>query len=71
MTDESADPARDEETQRRLDALLARFPDRFSDDEIAKIRERVSHSVGLGAKLRTREVANGIGPWFDPRALPE
>jgi hypothetical protein len=61
----------DPEIQRRLDAIVGRFPDRFSPDQIEQIRDRVARSIGFGARLRQTQLANGTGPWFDPRAMTD
>ena len=62
---------RDQEIDRRLAAILTRFPDRFSDEQIAQIRKRLGNAIGQGTKLRQTELGNSIGPQFDPRAYAD
>jgi hypothetical protein len=59
---EAADPI----VARRLAALVARFPDRFSDDDLAAIGPRIQQSIELGEKLRSVPLTNGNGLFFSP-----
>ena len=57
------------EMEGRLATILARFPDRFSPEQVNEIRERLIKSIDFGATLSGQHLANGIGPNFDPRAM--
>lgn len=50
----------------RLAAVRARYPDRFSDDDLAQIEKRIARSVRLAAKMRAVPLGNGNGPFFSP-----
>ena len=63
-------PSPDPESQRRLDAITQRFPDRFSDEQIEQIRARVTRSIALGQTLASHRLPNGIDPHFYPRPIP-
>jgi hypothetical protein len=69
-TDHAPDPALAAETERRLELLTARFPDRFSERQVGEIRTRIERSIGLGRSLRTAELRNGDGPDLTVTALP-
>lgn len=60
-----------DEVERRMAAILARFPDRLSDEQIGQIRERVARSVTHGLKLRATHLANNVHPYFDARAYAD
>jgi hypothetical protein len=64
-------PGHDPEIDRRIEAMRARFPDRFTPAQIDQIRERIARSIGLAATLRQTELENGLGPWFDPRSIAD
>lgn len=59
------------EVDRRMTAILARFPDRFSDEQMSQIRRRVARSIELGLKLRSVDLANSVHPYFDARAYAD
>jgi len=50
----------------RLAAIRARYPDRFSDEDLAQIEKRIVRSVGQAAKMRTVPLGNANGPIFSP-----
>jgi hypothetical protein len=62
---EEADPV----VERRMAALRARFPDRFSEADIALIEGRIRRSISQAEKLRAVPLANGEGPFFSPVAM--
>jgi hypothetical protein len=68
MTDQ-AEPSTDAEVQRRLDAILERFPDRFSGEQIAEITIRIRRAINHGSSLSNPKLPNCVGPWFDPRSM--
>jgi hypothetical protein len=57
------------EIERRLAAIVERFPERFSSEQIDEIRDRISKSIAFGTTLAGQHLANGIGTTFDPRAM--
>ena len=56
----------DDRTQGIVDArmaeLEARFPDRFSDEELAVLREKVTGHLGISAALREADIPDDIEP---------
>lgn len=54
-----------------MTAILARFPDRFSDEQMSQIRRRVARSIELGLKLRSVDLANSVHPYLDARAYAD
>jgi hypothetical protein len=50
----------------RLAVIRARYPDRFSDEDLAQIEKRIARSVGQAAKMRAVPLGNGDGPFFSP-----
>ncbi|MGH2558599.1 MAG: hypothetical protein ACRDJH_06005 [Thermomicrobiales bacterium] len=50
------------EADARLAVLTSRFGDRLTDEQWAKVRERVGKSIEFGEKLRAVSLANADEP---------
>ena len=66
----SDDAALTAETERRLAAIRARFPDRFAAADLERIEGRIARSQRQAATLRNAPLTNGDGPFFSPVAMP-
>ena len=70
MTDQASAPAPQPESrpdiderrvETRLAEILARYPDRFSEEQAAEIRERVAATVDAARTVRRVPLSNGDG----------
>ena len=57
------------EIERRLTEILRRYPGRFDDEHIGRIRKRIDRSINLGRSLRSYALGNGDGPTFHPQTM--
>jgi hypothetical protein len=61
-----ARPEADErQVELRLQQILARYPGRYSEEQVAMIRERIGATVDTARTLRAVPLANGDSPWGD------
>ena len=57
------------EVERRLTEILRRYPGRFDDEHIGRIRKRIDRSITLGRSLRAFPLGNADGPTFHPLTM--
>lgn len=63
MDQEPEAPAPDETlVQARMDALLARFPGRFSDEELVAIRTKIAGHAAMAKALHNARLGPSIEP---------
>ena len=46
----------------RLETILSRFPERYDDEQVAKIREHIETAVDHARSLHAVELSNGDEP---------
>lgn len=62
-------PDNSNEVERRLAEILRRYPGRFDDEHIGRIRKRIDRSINLGRSLRAYPLGNSDGPAFHPLTM--